>query len=712
MSIQEAISKRLAGKAKLPMSQREQFLERFLLLLTRRLKQGETINIPGLGAFSIRELNRRGGVEVAFTDEVQKENRIKFRITLQSIGADEDPLAGLMAGMVSSAKMDELAEEIISQGTTTADIKPDASAGLESLLESDFSEDFSSGFLIPDLPDQTDSIPEIDDLSLPDFEISADRITLAPNNKSKTPAPEPDSGQDGNLFDRSDKDSEIEPDESEDDITSFFTDAMQQNSPEVVSPPEIDNQEEDNTLIVPTLPEPEQMKPASAVKQEPAKPKSIFPADSEEAIKDSILQSMFNDATEEFPEDDEFSQAFMQSPSVLPTPDDFAGSDDDLLPDTNLPGAFDDLTTSTSSEVPVPELDTDSELTSDVFLQDALSSPVSVTEEELTESFQQVLQSEQEKIDKKPSEKIPENEPVAEDPVKKKKGLFSFLSFLTRKKVEPEGEPSEKPAKSKKKKAAVKEGTESDASKKVEKKPKKEKPESDGDEEFPIIKLVILFAALMPLTLGFVYVHFALKPSWWPFTTETELPFFEKPVQSSVIYQRQYDIPITFPYGKNEVTSYLDLNADLIKSYPLAVRNNDTVATTPHRDTVTSSGTKDTLQKSQKKETVTEEKKEEKKPEGKKETDTRTAIPTGELKQVENLIYSDGVSFAVQVSSQKRRSLAETTSVDMKRKGYAVMIREIELKSGKKKGTWYRVFVTGIQGIERAREIRKKEAAQ
>ncbi len=78
--------------------------------------------------------------------------------------------------------------------------------------------------------------------------------------------------------------------------------------------------------------------------------------------------------------------------------------------------------------------------------------------------------------------------------------------------------------------------------------------------------------------------------------------------------------------------------------------------------------------------------------------------PVGKEQEVEDLIFYNGKYYAVQVSSWKNKNSAEKAAGKFRNRGYDTEVVSADLGP---RGTWYRVRITKINSLDKARKIKK-----
>ena len=162
-----------------------------------------------------------------------------------------------------------------------------------------------------------------------------------------------------------------------------------------------------------------------------------------------------------------------------------------------------------------------------------------------------------------------------------------------------------------------------------------------------------------------------------------------KPIQITLktdnakIVQRNFDIPVTYPYlPKVNESSLSETIPPKNENQNLAPDKNETVKTEPVNTEIKK------VEKEIPKQIVTET----------KET-VKPLVPTGKSLNVGNNIYKYGNHFVVQVAAFRSSSISENEAGKYRDKGYNAFVEDAEIPG---RGTWYRVRVGNFNSKEEA----------
>jgi nucleoid DNA-binding protein/cell division septation protein DedD len=204
--------------------------------------------------------------------------------------------------------------------------------------------------------------------------------------------------------------------------------------------------------------------------------------------------------------------------------------------------------------------------------------------------------------------------------------------------------------------------------------------------------LVAMFTIIVVSATVFMYIN---KISLYDFSSGK---FLKSPVEKSavivpVVIDRNFDIPVTYPYPKNPGQI---VSADDSLLAPAVGKMNSAAA-----GTVPGKNNKPVVSALPKK-PLTAEKKVIVQPAVK--TD-KIAVTKAASQKIKDNIFQRGSNYLVQVSSWHSKSIAESEAAKFKAKGYTSYIEQAELPG---RGLWFRVKVGNFKSLAEAEKFASK----
>ena len=256
------------------------------------------------------------------------------------------------------------------------------------------------------------------------------------------------------------------------------------------------------------------------------------------------------------------------------------------------------------------------------------------------------------------------------------KGIKDFIKETHHEDEKEEEAKAAAKIKAEEEKKKVKQAKKEKPPKKKRKKPKEiklnryERNRRQRKSALPFFIFLIVLAAIIA---GVYYYMNSNKKA--PVETENAIPYAERNANTTYI-ERSYEIPVTYPYKKTDVS---------ISGIDIPTEEKPEVKNVQKPDLKT-------------------EKKTTKKPVNEKSTSTKRngERPADTFTQVEYNIYQYGNVYAVQIAAFRSEKVAQGVAQKYSNRGYNGFVEEAILAG---RGTWYRVRVGNFKTVKEARKF-------